>query len=302
MKKRESFPIIGFFVCFLLSLSCTGEFRDINTDPSGITGEDMKIDYNHLGIPLGIIQQGIYFNYDFGKGKNWPYQLMQNLNADMFSGYMHDYKPHNGGSSNSDYNLQEGWNGTDWLYTYAYILPRVKKLEDSTRVAYPSVYAITKILKVEIMHRISDIYGPIIYTQFDSPEGDYSPETQQEAYAAFFDDLDDAVRILSLYIESEKAKVDVSEFDILLDGRLDTWVKFANSLRMRLAIRIAMADPVQAKNEFLKAFHQKYGVWEEPAERVSVSTRNGYLNPLGEINRVWGEVFMNASMESILNG
>ena len=56
-------------VC-LLPVSCTGDFKDINTDQTGITDEDMEIDFNNLGIPLDIIQQGIYFNYDFGRGKN----------------------------------------------------------------------------------------------------------------------------------------------------------------------------------------------------------------------------------------
>ena len=79
----------------LMFVSCTGRFKDLNTDNTGITDEDMQVDLNHLGIPLNVIQQGIYFNYDYGKGKNWPYQLMQNLSADMFSGYMHDYKPLN---------------------------------------------------------------------------------------------------------------------------------------------------------------------------------------------------------------
>lgn len=283
-------------------LSCTGEFRDINTDQSGITDEDMKIDFNNLGIPLDIIQQGIYFNYDFGKGKNWPYQLMQNLNADMFSGYMHDYKPHNGGSSNSDYNLQDGWNGTDWGYTYGYIMPQIKKLEDSTRVAYPSVYAVTKILKVEVMHRISDIYGPVVYTHFANEEEEYRPDTQQEAYAAFFSDLAEAIEILYKYVDNGKREPDISDFDILLDGDPHSWIRFANSLRMRLAVRIAMADPVKAKEEFMRSFRDRAGVFEQPSECVKVSTRNGYQNPLGEINRVWGEVFMNASMESILVG
>lgn len=283
-------------------LSCTGEFKDINTDQSGITDEDMKIDFNNLGIPLDIIQQGIYFNYDFGKGKNWPYQLMQNLNADMFSGYMHDYKPHNGGSSNSDYNLQNGWNGTDWGYTYAYIMPQIKKLEDSTRVAYPSVYAVTKILKVEVMHRISDIYGPVVYTHFANEEEEYCPDTQQEAYAAFFSDLAEAIEILHKYVDNGNRGPDISDFDILLDGDPRSWIRFANSLRMRLAVRIAMADPVKAKEEFMRSFRDRAGVFEQPSECVKVSTRNGYQNPLGEINRVWGEVFMNASMESILVG
>lgn len=303
MQTVNKGKIIWLFILIMsVCTSCTKHFQDMNTDQSGITDEEMAIDFNNLGIPLGIIQQGIYFNYDFGKGKNWPYQLMQNLNADMFSGYMHDYKPHNGGSCNSDYNLQDGWNGTNWGYTYAYVLPQIKKLEDSTCVNYPEVYAVTKILKVEVMHRISDIYGPILYTTFGNPEGTYLADTQQEAYYAFFRDLDLAVDLISASLAARKAVPDLSDFDILLDGNYVAWLKFANSLRMRLAIRIAVADPEKARGEFLKAWNNPYGVFETIKDRLAVSTRNGYQNPLGEINRVWNEVYMNASMESILNG
>ena len=104
----------------LFSVACTGNFRDYNTDLSGITDDDLIIDDNGYGIRLGIIQQGIYFNYDFGKGKNWPFQLIQNLNADMFGGYMHDGKPLNGGSHNSDYNMQDGWNSAMDAYVFLY--------------------------------------------------------------------------------------------------------------------------------------------------------------------------------------
>ena len=89
MEKR----VFVYMVLFLGCIACTGHFKDLNTDKTGITDEDTRIDWNHIGIPLGVVQQGIYFNYDFGKGKNWTYQIMQNLSADMFSGYMHDYKP-----------------------------------------------------------------------------------------------------------------------------------------------------------------------------------------------------------------
>ena len=43
----------------LMFVSCTGRFRDLNTDNTGITDEDMQVDLNHLGIPLNVIQQGI---------------------------------------------------------------------------------------------------------------------------------------------------------------------------------------------------------------------------------------------------
>lgn len=301
MKKKQLY-LYCILLLWISGMSCTGDFKEINTDKSGITEEDMKIDYNNLGIPLTIIQQGIYFNYDFGKGKNWPYQIMQNLSADMFSGYMHDYKPHNGGSSNSDYNLQDGWNGTFWGYTYAYIFPQIKKSEDSTRVRYPAFFGVTKVLKVETMHRVADYYGPIVYTRFGQRKADYLPDTQKEAYYAFFNDLDTAVNVLSTCMEEAVQTANIRKFDMLLDGRYTSWIKFANSLRLRLAIRLAMADPVKAKEEFLKGFTNSYGVLESEKEIVEVATQSGYTNPLGEINRVWGEAYMNASMESILNG
>lgn len=285
----------------LLSFACTGNFRELNTDKTGITEEQMKIDYNNIGIPLGVIQQGIYFNYDYGKGKNWPFQLMQNLSADMFSGYMHDYKPLNGGSHNSDYNMQDGWNSTMWENTYAYIFPQIKKSEDSTINRYPQFFAITEILKVMVMHRVSDYYGPIIYTHFGNTRAN-NPDSQEDAWYAFFSDLDTAVEQLSRYHEENPDAQEFSKFDILLDGKYVSWIRLANSLRLRLAIRIATANPEKAKAEALKALGNAYGVFEDPKEVVDVSTNDGYTNPLGEINESWGECYMNANMESILNG
>ena len=142
-----------------------------------------KPDYNEHGIRLGIIQQGIYFNYDYGKGKNWPFQLTQNLNADMFSGYMHDAKPLNGGSHNSDYNLQDGWNSAMWGHTYEYVFPQIYQSENATRDRMPAFFGITKILKVEVMHRVTDYYGPIVYSHFADPEARYMPDTQKEPFS-----------------------------------------------------------------------------------------------------------------------
>lgn len=289
-------------LALLILSSCTRNFKEMNTDQTGITEEDMRIDYNHIGIPLSVIQQGIYFNYDFGKGKNWPYQLMQNLSADLFCGYMHDPKPLNGGSHNSDYNLQDSWNSTLWENTYAYIMPQVKKLEDSTYSRYPQFYGITKILKVLLLHRVTDYYGPIIYSRFGNKTGSYLPDSQQEVYYSFFDDLDTAVIRITGYLDRYSGNYTFSNFDYLSDGKFSSWLKMANSLRLRLALRIATADPDKAREEALKALQNPYGILENHNETIAVSTSKDYTNPLGEINVSWGEVCMNANMESILNG
>ena len=238
--------LIGMVFVFL---ACTGDFKEINTDKSGVTDEDLQADYNEHGIRLGIIQQGIYFNYDYGKGKNWPFQLTQNLNADMFSGYMHDAKPLNGGSHNSDYNLQDGWNSAMWGHTYEYVFPQIYQSENATRDRMPAFFGITKILKVEVMHRVTDYYGPIVYSHFADLEARYMPDTQKEVYNAFFCELDTAVAVLSDYIVEHPGSFGVLRVSIcLLDGDYDSWIKFCQSLRMRLAMRIAVASPEKGKN------------------------------------------------------
>lgn len=120
MKRFYIYLFAAF--CTAFWGACTGNFRELNDDLSGISDGDLEADDNGFGYRLQIVQQGIYFNYDFGKGKNWPFQMTQNLNADMFSGYMHDPKPLQGGSHNSDYNLQDGWNSAMWQFTYSYVL------------------------------------------------------------------------------------------------------------------------------------------------------------------------------------
>ncbi len=288
--------------CALCLGACTGNFRDINDDRSGTTDKELEADNNGLGYRLKIVQQGVYFNYDYGKGKNWPFQMTQNLSADMFSGYMHDPKPLQGGSHNSDYNLQDGWNSSMWQFTYAYIMPEIYRLEQTAGELMPPFYAITKILKVLVMHRVTDYYGPVIYSRFGSSGAEYEPDSQEEAYEHFFADLDEAVRILSEYVAGHPAANEFAQFDLMLDGSYAAWLRFANSLRMRLAVRIAAAAPERAAGEFRAALDDPGGVIEANADNVAVDASGVYLNPLGAINRSWNEAVMNAAMESILGG
>lgn len=285
--------------------ACTDSFEDYNTNKAGFPDSSKEQEFNKYGIPLEVVQQGIYFNYDWGGGKNWPFQTMQNLGADMFSGYFHDFNPFNEGRANSTYNMQDGWNGSSWDNTYGYIMTEIQKSEDLTEKDYPSFYGITRILRVAVMHRISDLYGPVIYTKFGSKTGSM-PDTQAEAYKAFFDDLDLGIDKVRTYMEANPGVENFSKFDMLMPKDRRTyaeWIKFANSLRLRLAVRIAMADPGMAAAQARKALADKGGVLEDFDEIVAVSTDGtGYNNPLGEINRGWDEVFLNANMESYLGG
>lgn len=306
MKKKYNYIAAALIGGATLFTSCVDGFEEKNTDQSALSDELQKNDYQFLCIPMTTIQQGIYFNYDWGSGKNWPFQIMQNLGADTFSGYTHDCTPFSNGSNNSDYNLVNGWNASFWENTYAYVFPAVLRLKERSEKEYKGFYGVSHILKVELMHRVSDIYGPIIYTNFGDSQVGSKPDSQKDAYYAFFTDLDKGVETLTACLAGGTSDYSntVVKADILTGKHpgYEQWIKFANSLRLRLAIRIAMSDPTKAKVEAQKAFANKYGFLEATDDVIAVSTSKGYSNPLGEINRGWLELNMNANMESILNG
>lgn len=305
MKKNIKY-IASLFLGGLIALSaCTDSFESDNTNGAGFDDEKKKQDYNYYGIPFGTIQQGIYFNYDWGSGKNWPFQIMQNLGADLFSGYLHAPENFNGGRNNTTYYMMDGWNGSFWENTYGYVLPEVLKAKEINEEGNNQGFiGVAQILKVELMHRVSDMYGPIIYTKFGDKTGS-DPDTQQEAYQAFFKDLDGGIEKIEKHLSENDGLNNFSKFDILMPvGKrtYEQWIKFANSLRLRLAIRISMADPTLASAEVRKALSHSAGLLEANDDIVAVATASGYINPLGEIANSWKQTSMNANMESIMGG
>lgn len=305
MKKITAYIALILLPGWLGMTSCTGHFESYNTDGTGFPDDLKEQEFNKYGLPLKVVQQGIYFNYDWGGGKNWTFQVMQNLGADMFAGYFHDFSPYIEGRGNTIYNMQDGWNGAFWENTYGYILPEILKSEELTEEKYASFFGIARILKVESMHRVSDLYGPIIYTQFGSKTGSM-PDTQAEAYRAFFKDLDIGIEKIREYQEENPKVENFAKFDFLMPKAkrtYDEWIRFANSLRLRLAVRIAMADPQLAASQAHKALADRGGLLENDDDIVAVSTAgSGYNNPLGEISVAWGSAIMNANLESYMGG
>ena len=280
----------------LLSFSsCTDNFTDFNSTDGAYTDELQKYDNQTNLVPFSTIQKGIIYQTGVN-GTDWQYQIIQNLAADMFCGYFHDM---NGAfnANNSTYNLNNGWTSAMWVYTYGYVMPSIADAEKlNTEKEWPLYHAITKILKVATLHRVSDYYGPILYDGFGT--ADQKPQSQEEVYKRFFEDLATAVNILKDY----KGGVSFESADFMMPEGKRTpaqWLKFANSLRLRLAMRVSNVAPALAEEQAKAALDSKNGgVLETANETVG---QYGIRNPLGGVSG-WGEVFMNASLESFLKG
>ena len=97
--------------------------------------------------------------------------------------------------------------------------------------------AVARILKAYTFHMLTDVWGAIPYAEalqpFDFSFPNYTP--QSEIYASLLTELDEA----QAQIELDGAPV---AGDIIYAGDMAMWKKFANSLRMRVALRASRVD------------------------------------------------------------
>lgn len=108
--------------------------------------------------------------------------------------------------------------------------------------------AAARILKVYFFNFLTDMWGPIPYTNaLQAEEGILTPEydSQEAVYAALFTELEEAVAQMD-------GGAGVSG-DFIFGGDMDQWARFANTIRMNMAIRAADADETLAKAKFLDA-------------------------------------------------
>ncbi|CAC9975219.1 SusD/RagB family nutrient-binding outer membrane lipoprotein [Flavobacterium sp. WLB] len=280
----------------LAAMGCTGDFEDINTNPNGITPELFEQDFNHIKGGFAPM-----FNNIQVLTPEWVYQLQQGLNCDIWSGYMATPTGFAGGINNTTYSLVDGWNGFIWDYAYSNVMFNAYDIAQKSKGKYDQFYALSLILKVEGMHRLTDTFGPIIYSKFGTTDSTIEYDSQQEVYNQMFSELDFAVAELTKREDAGEASTFATTDMSGYGGSYKAWAKFANTLRLRLAMRIVKVNPALAKTQAEKAIAHKYGVFTTNADLFKVVSPV-YTNPIATISGAWLDIRMSADMESIMGG
>ena len=271
--------------------ACTGDFESYNTDPNGIPTENVPLE-SRFAQPI----VSVYLNY---QNMNWQYQLVQNLNADLYSGYMANPTAFGGNYCNSTYAMNEGWNNTAFEVGQMNIMKPISLILASTQE--PDYVAIAKIIRAEGMHRIVDIYGPVPFSKAMQGGATVAYDDVETLYKTFIAELGESVDALTKFVDEGKADPDRIAFDKVCGRDHKQWIRFANTLRLRLAMRISVVEPALAISTAEAAVNHKYGVLEAENPDVEVIDPN-LQNPLNEINYAYGDIRMGASIMSILQG
>lgn len=305
MKSKNinsNFSIYKVWTCLLVAVltvaisSCTKDFENYNTDPTSINGSQLLPD-NNVGAFFPSLQVAIF------NSTRQQYQIMQNLNADCYSGYMMSNNPFNPDVNNMNYFLTDRWNSRVFTRIYGDVMGGISNLKkQDLKTSKPDFWAIALILKVEAMHRVTDKFGPIPYSKVGDFVLNTPYDSQKDVYGLFFKELDTAVTTLQSFVSANPIAKPFQKFDLIYSGDYNKWIKLANSLRLRLAIHIVKADPAMAKIEAEKALSNSGLLLSTAGDIAQIAGTGAYQNPLYGIAISYNDIRMGAAAESYLVG
>lgn len=304
MKFTFKYTLIGV-LALSLTTACTSTFDDINTNHHEATDGMLDTDNLRVGSFFTQMQERVVL-FDDGTGKSLSsdYQVCQGLSHDLFSGYVAPTGTWRSGTHNGSYYFVTGWYNQMFTRGFSEVMPAWQKIQTATsELKMPQIAALADIIKVESMHRVADTYGPIPYNNFKSGAIGLGYNTLEDVYKKFFEELDNAIDVLTPYAQAGTTLL--QDYDLIYDGNVASWVKFANTLRLRLAMRIVYANPTLAQQEAEKSISNSVGVIENASDRAVLShTKVNYFHPYYDIayNFNAGEARMSASMDSYMNG
>lgn len=130
---------------------------------------------------------------------------------------------------------------------------------------------IARILKAYYFSILTDRYGDVPYSKALGGAVQVPYDKQQDIYTDLFKELTSAV-------SSFQTTGDPITGDIVYGGNLGRWKKFANSLRLSLALRLSKVDPTTGKAQFTAALNDAGGIISSNTDNFKVVFPGGTFN------------------------
>ncbi|WP_292010750.1 SusD/RagB family nutrient-binding outer membrane lipoprotein [Chryseobacterium sp.] len=213
-----------------LSLTSCNNYLDVNEDPNNLPIENVTPE---LILP-GVISQ--MYRVQSGNQMQLGNLMMNNWagNTYVFGGpYSAEFTL---GAVNSQF-----YNGI-WDDTYRNLY-NFKIVETYPNADHKQDYyvAIAKILKAFYLQPIVDLYGDIPYSEAFQAQANSTPkyDNDEDVYKALISSIDEGIAL----IEAADASVSLNPgaADIVFQGNMDSWVNFANTIKLRFLVRMSKA-------------------------------------------------------------
>ena len=288
MKRINKSSNIGLLTAVLgcltlFSVSCTKNYADTNTNKNSIASVSpatLPFLFSHAE-EVGTVNQG-------------NYQVAQNLFADQYAQYFGCEATYFGSDRLV---INQAWVGANFNPYYTDVVPQLQTIFANTD-SMSAEHAMAEVVWVLSLMKATDYWGPIPYFKAGTVAPSIPYDPQDKIYADFFSRLDQAIAVLTPLAGSNA----YGSYDLIYQGNVSKWIKFANALRLRLALRVSKVDPVTAQKE-AEASVTAGVMTTSPADDAFVerSSVGGDINGLSTMSD-WNEFRMSATMASVLKG
>ena len=265
MKYLNKFFLMSTVLTgIVLTNSCSKDFLDINNDPNRVTESNITAPLIFTGAEVAVGARQASGNFQF---------------LDHWMGYF---------APNGDFapNFKEQTYDLDFSFGDALFQNHYNVLFDLNQVKAKSLVeggdtvlaAASMILSAKLFQELVDLYGDIPYSQafqvkeFPRPAYDKA----QDIYNSLLSSLDTAVNYMTNYTASSAFK----SADVINNGDQGMWIKFANTLRLRLLIRQSQVSGFSFVSEIAKI--GATGGVLKAGESVGVNP--GYVNDIDKQN------------------
>lgn len=160
---------------------------------------------------------------------------------------------------------------------------------------YKNVIQMARIWRAYLNSEVSDGFGPIpALVAFTGIPAEY--DSVESIYAFILKELKEAEAALDPSIDMSS----MSNEDAFYAGNITQWKKYANSLRMRLAMRISAVNPQLAKSEFEDAASKSF--ISTLADIASVQEKDGWSDLTSVMSRTWNGQAMSVTFKNLVVG
>jgi hypothetical protein len=267
----------------LFQVSCTKNYANINTDRNTVA-------------TIGSAELPFLFARAEKEATPsiWNYQIAQNLFADQYAQYFActaTYFP------SDRLTIRMDWVGAAFNPIYTDVVPQLQSIFEAAD-PNSAEYALANVVWVLVFHRVTDYWGPIPYFNAGVPGSTVPYDPQDKIYDDFFKRLTAAVDVL----KTHTSETPYGDWDLIYGGNVSKWIKFANTLRLRLALRISKVDPARAQTEAEAAVASGTLTTSPDEDALVKRSLTGDDNNGLSIMSDWNEFRMSATMESVLKG
>ncbi|MGJ8592283.1 MAG: SusD/RagB family nutrient-binding outer membrane lipoprotein [Aquaticitalea sp.] len=223
MKKYIKY--ISMLCATLFIVSCSDDYLDVNTDTNSPT---LAVLGPELVLPVAQYWSAEIHNRDRYTNTLGNMFMVNWSQADGYSWYNDEFL----------YNVTTSFYSIIWDRTYLNALKQYRVLQSYEGEGFDNYKAIGKIMESYHFQILVDIYGDIPY--FEAVQRGENPTPAYDDAKAIYADLvvqlDNAMALID---NAEEGSIVPGGDDIIYNGDMEMWKKFANTVKLRVLVRQA---------------------------------------------------------------